>query len=171
MAGMRLVMTADTHLPVRAKDLPRQLWAAIDAADVVVHAGDWVDVSLLDAIEQRARRVIGVVGNNDGPALAARLPEVARAELDGLRLAVVHDTGPAAGRERRCAARFPDTDVLIFGHSHIPWDTVSDTGLRLLNPGSPTDRRRQPTGTFLTADVSEGQLTRVVLHRVARWPG
>jgi hypothetical protein len=171
MAGMRLVMTADTHLPVRAKDLPRQLWAAIDAADVVVHAGDWVDVSLLDAIEQRARRVIGVVGNNDGPTLAARLPEVARAELDGLRLAVVHETGPAAGRERRCAARFPDTDVLIFGHSHVPWDTVSDSGLRLLNPGSPTDRRRQPTGTFLTADVSEGQLTRVVLHRVARWPG
>ncbi|HEY3006449.1 MAG TPA: metallophosphoesterase [Micromonosporaceae bacterium] len=168
---MRLVMTADTHLPVRAKDLPRQLWAAIDAADVVVHAGDWVDVSLLDAIEQRARRVIGVVGNNDGPTLAARLPEVARAELDGLRLAVVHETGPAAGRERRCAARFPDTDVLIFGHSHVPWDTVSDSGLRLLNPGSPTDRRRQPTGTFLTADVSEGQLTRVVLHRVARWPG
>jgi hypothetical protein len=167
MAAMRLVMTADTHLPVRAKDLPPELWAAIDAADVVVHAGDWVDVSLLDAIERRARRVIGVVGNNDGPALAFRLPEVARADLDGLRLAVVHDTGPAAGRERRCAARFPDADVLVFGHSHIPWDAVAGTGLRLLNPGSPTDRRRQPTGTFLTAEVSAGRLGRVVLHRVA----
>jgi putative phosphoesterase len=163
---MRLVLTADTHVPNRARDLPAQLWAAIDAADVVVHAGDWVDVALLDAIEGRARRVIAVVGNNDGPALAARLPEVARAELDGLRFAVVHDTGPATGRERRCAARFPDCDVLVFGHSHIPWDTVAASGLRLLNPGSPTDRRRQPTGTFLTADIVAGRLDGLVLHRV-----
>ena len=163
---MRLVLTADTHVPNRARDLPAQLWAAIDAADVVVHAGDWVDVALLDAIEGRTRRVIGVVGNNDGRALVARLPEVARAELDGLRFAVVHDTGPATGRERRCAARFPDCDVLVFGHSHIPWDTVAASGLRLLNPGSPTDRRRQPTGTFLTADIVAGRLDGLVLHRV-----
>jgi uncharacterized protein len=165
---MRLVLTADTHVPKRAKDLPPDLWTAIDAADVVVHAGDWVDVALLDAVEARAARMIAVVGNNDGPPLSTRLPEVARAELDGLRLAVVHDTGPATGRERRCAARFPDCDVLVFGHSHIPWDTLAPNGMRLLNPGSPTDRRRQPTGTFLTADIIAGRLARVVLHRVPR---
>jgi predicted phosphodiesterase len=71
--------------------------------------------------------------------------------LAGLRLAVVHETGPTKGRERRCAAAFPEADVLVFGHSHIPWDSVTDTGLRLLNPGSPTDRRRQPEHTYLTA--------------------
>src|SRR6266511_1088940 len=165
---MRLVLTADTHVPKRAKDLPAALWRAIDAADVVVHAGDWVDVALLDAIEVRAARLIGVVGNNDGPALSARLPEVARAELDGLKLAVVHETGPATGRERRCAHRFGDCDVLVFGHSHIPWDTVAPSGLRLLNPGSPTDRRRQPTGTYLTATITDGALVAVELHPVPR---
>ena len=167
---MRLVLTADTHVPARAKDLPPDLWAAIDDADVVVHAGDWVDVALLDVIEARlapAQRLLAVHGNNDGPALRARLPEVARAELAGVRVAVVHETGAATGRERRCAAAYPDDDVLVFGHSHIPWDTTAPGGLRLLNPGSPTDRRRQPHHTFMTATAGGGRLTDVRLHMVA----
>ncbi|MFD6565858.1 metallophosphoesterase family protein [Micromonospora profundi] len=163
---MRLVLTADTHLPKRARDLPAQLWTAIEAADVVVHAGDWVDESLLDAMTTRSRRLVGVYGNNDGPALRARLPEVARVDLDGLRVAVVHETGPRTGREQRCAARFPDTDLLVFGHSHIPWDTVAPGGLRLLNPGSPTDRRAQPHATYLTAEIRAARLTAVELHRL-----
>jgi len=163
---MRLVLTADTHLPKRARDLPAQLWTAIEAADVVVHAGDWVDESLLDAMTARSRRLVGVYGNNDGPALRARLPEVARVDLDGLRVAVVHETGPRTGREQRCAARFPDTDLLVFGHSHIPWDTVAPGGLRLLNPGSPTDRRAQPHATYLTAEIRDARLTAVELHRL-----
>jgi putative phosphoesterase len=105
-----------------------------------VHAGDWADVATLDALERSARPLIGVYGNNDGPELRWRLPEVARAELAGLRLAVVHETGPAKGREERCAARFPDADVLVFGHSHIPWDSTAPNGLRLLIPA------RRPTG-------------------------
>ena len=157
---------ADTHVPQRARDLPEQLWRAVEKADVVVHAGDWVCVELLDALLARASRLIGVVGNNDGPFLSARLPEVATAHLDGVRLAVVHETGSARGREARCAARFPDTDVLVFGHSHIPWDTVAPTGLRLLNPGSPTDRRRQPTCSWMTAEIDDGQFGRVLLHRL-----
>jgi putative phosphoesterase len=136
-----------------------------------VHAGDWVDVSLLDVLEQRSRRLVGVFGNNDGAALRARLPEVARVELDGLRLSVVHETGAATGREKRCAAAFADADVLVFGHSHIPWDTVAPGGLRLLNPGSPTDRRRQPHCTYMTAAVDTGQLLDVQLHRVPRSGG
>jgi putative phosphoesterase len=163
---MRLVVTADTHVPQRARDLPAALWAAVDAADVVVHAGDWVEESLLDRMLARSRRLIGVYGNNDGPALRARLPEVARADLAGLRLAVVHETGGKDGRERRCAARFPGCDLLVFGHSHIPWDTVAPGGPRLLNPGSPTDRRAQPYATFVTATVASGALSDVVLHRL-----
>ncbi|MEU4695192.1 metallophosphoesterase [Actinoplanes sp. NPDC023714] len=161
---MRLVLMSDTHLPKRARDLPAELWSAVDAADVVVHAGDWVDVPLLDAFEARAARLIACYGNNDGPALRARLPEVARADLGGVRLAVVHETGPATGRENRCAARFPDADVLVFGHSHIPWDTTAASGLRLLNPGSPTDRRRQPHHTYMTATIEAGALTDVTVH-------
>src|SRR4051794_14673781 len=159
---------ADTHVPKRARDLPAELWAAVEAADVVVHAGDWVDVPLLDALERRTRRLIACHGNNDGPALRARLPEIARADLDGLRLAVVHETGPATGRERRCADRFPDADLLVFGHSHIPWDPTAPGGLRLLNPGSPTDRRRQPYATYLTATVEHGVLRDVERHDLLR---
>ncbi len=157
---------SDTHLPKRARELPEQLLAEVPCADVVIHAGDWVDLATLDLLESRSVRLIGVHGNNDGPALRARLPEVARAELDGLRLGVVHETGVAQGRERRCAERFPDLDVLVFGHSHIPWDTTTDTGLRLLNPGSPTDRRSQPHCTYMTATVSDGRLTEVELRRL-----
>ncbi|MEU7960926.1 metallophosphoesterase family protein [Micromonospora humida] len=163
---MRLLMIADTHLPRRARDLPDEVWAAVDAADVVLHAGDWVEVELLDRLADRARRLVGVYGNNDGPDLRARLPEVAEVELAGLRVAVVHETGPKTGREQRCAARFTDRDLLVFGHSHIPWDSVAPGGLRLLNPGSPTDRRAQPYATYLTAEVAAGQLDRVALHRL-----
>ncbi|MFD5074012.1 metallophosphoesterase family protein [Streptomyces sp. NPDC058371] len=163
---MRLLLMSDTHLPKRAKELPPRLLAELPLADVVIHAGDWVDMATLDLLEDRSARFIGVYGNNDGPDLRARLPEIARAELGGLRFGVVHETGAAQGRERRCAERFPDLDVLVFGHSHIPWDTTTETGLRLLNPGSPTDRRRQPHCTYLTATVADGALTDVHLHRL-----
>jgi hypothetical protein len=165
---MRLLILADTHVPSRARDLPKQVWSEVDSADVVIHAGDWIDVRLLDLLEERAERVLGVWGNNDGAELRARLPEVARAELEGVRLAVVHETGAASGREARCAAAYPLDDVLVFGHSHIPWDSTAATGLRLLNPGSPTDRRRQPYATYLTAEVASGELRDVILSRIER---
>jgi putative phosphoesterase len=163
-----LLIVADTHVPKRARDLTPALWREIEAADVVLHAGDWVDETLLDAVEARARRLVAVWGNNDHGALRERLPEVARVEVDGIRIAVVHETGTAKGREERCSAAYDDVDVLVFGHSHIPWDTTTATGLRLLNPGSPTDRRRQPHCTYLTATADDGALRDVVLHRVER---
>ena len=163
-----MVLVADTHLPKRARDLPTEVWRAIEDADVVVHAGDWVEESLLDELENRARRLVAVWGNNDHGVLRERLTEVAYAEIEGLRFGVVHETGAAKGREERCSARFPDLDVLVFGHSHIPWDTTSASGLRLLNPGSPTDRRRQPHCTYMTLTVEAGRLGAVDLHRVVR---
>jgi putative phosphoesterase len=162
---LRAVLTADTHVPRRARDLPPRLWEAIDGADVVFHAGDWVEEALLDEFERRSRHLVAVYGNNDGAGLRQRLPETAAVELAGMQFAVIHETGPANGRERRCAAQFPDADVLIFGHSHIPWDTVADPGLRLLNPGSPTDRRRQPRCTYMTADIRPG-CVEVELHQL-----
>lgn len=165
-APLRLLLMADTHVPKRARDLPAEVWAEVDRADVVLHAGDWVDVSTLDRLEQRARRLVGVAGNNDGPELHARLGEVARVMLAGVRIAVVHETGQAGSRNERMAQTYPDVDVLVFGHSHIPWDATACTGLRLLNPGSPTDRRRQPAGSYMTATINDGALSDVELHAV-----
>ncbi|MBF5082819.1 metallophosphoesterase [Quadrisphaera sp. INWT6] len=179
----RLLLLADTHVPVRARALPAQVLdavAALGPGDLLVHAGDWVHEDLLDDLLARCAttgaRLLGVAGNNDGPELHSRLPEVARADVGGLRLAVVHETGAAAGRERRCAERFGSgdqpADVLVFGHSHIPWDTTAvrpgGGALRLLNPGSPTDRRRQPACTLMTAVVDGGALHDVVLREVVR---
>lgn len=155
---VRLLLLADTHLPKRARELPEEVWRAVDESDLVVHAGDWVDEASLDALEARAPRLLAVWGNNDPEGLRARLPEVAHAVVGGLRVAVIHETGAASGREARADAAHPDVDVLVFGHSHIPWDSVSPGGLRLLNPGSPTDRRRQPACTYLTAVAEAGAL-------------
>lgn len=157
-----LVVLSDTHIPARARRLPESVRRAAGAADLIVHAGDWVGASVLDDLLQYAP-VVGVYGNNDGDDLRSRLPEVARFERDGLRFAVVHETGAAQGREARMDAAFPDIDVLVFGHSHIPWDSTTPRGVRLLNPGSPTDRRRQPVGTFLTLRVEDGALHEVEL--------
>jgi uncharacterized protein len=165
---VRLLLIADTHIPKRARDLPSRVWDEVVDADVVLHAGDWVEPGLLDQLEASAKRIVACWGNNDGAELRRRLPERADATLGGLRFTVVHETGPASGREARMAKDYPDTDVLVFGHSHIPWDTTARTGLRLLNPGSPTDRRRQPFCTYMTATVNNGALSDVVLHTLER---
>ena len=170
----RLLLVADTHVPKRARQLPAQVWDAVEQADVVFHAGDWVVPELLDEFEQRSRQLVAVYGNNDGEELRSRLPEVARVTIEGVRFAMIHETGAATGREKRADANFPETDVLVFGHSHIPWDTTSPVGLRLLNPGSPTDRRRQPVCTYMTVVVDAGQVLDVELVTVRnrlRGPG
>jgi uncharacterized protein len=165
---LRLLLVSDTHVPKRARELPAQVWAAVESADVVFHAGDWVSAEVLDEFERRSRRLVAVYGNNDGPELRRRLPESVNVVLEGVRFAVVHETGTAKGRNERAEALFPDADVLVFGHSHIPWDTTSPRGLRLLNPGSPTDRRRQPVCTYMTAIVDGGLLRQVELAEVRR---
>jgi putative phosphoesterase len=162
----RLLLIADTHVPKRARQLPAQVWDAVEQTDVVFHAGDWVEPELLNEFEQRSSQLVAVYGNNDGEELRARLPEVARVTIEGVHFAMIHETGAATGREKRADANFPDTDVLVFGHSHIPWDTTSPGGLRLLNPGSPTDRRRQPVCTYMTVLVDAGQVLDVELVTV-----
>ena len=159
----RLLVVADTHVPKRARDLPAEVWRAVAKADLVVHAGDWVDVRLLDELEARSARLVACWGNNDHGELRERLPEVARVELGGLAWGVVHETGARTRREERMRAAYPDLDVLVFGHSHIPWDTAH-AGLRLLNPGSPTDRRRMPACTYMTCTVGAGAITDLELH-------
>ncbi|WP_432495529.1 metallophosphoesterase family protein [Kineococcus gypseus] len=170
-AAVRLLLLADTHLPRRARELPAQVWAAVDAADVVVHAGDWVDAATVEALAARARRLVGVAGNNDGPDVRALVPAFASFTAGGVRFGVVHETGAAAGRERRCDALHAGAlDVLVFGHSHVPWDSTTASGLRLLNPGSPTDRRRQPACTYLTLTAAGGAVRDVVLHALPPRP-
>lgn len=162
-----LVLLSDTHLPKRAKDLPPELWADIASADLVVHAGDWVDLATMDLLQERSRDLLAVRGNNDH-GFEDRLPLVATRRVEDLRFAVVHETGAATGRERRAVLDHPDVDVLVFGHSHIPWDSTAANGMRLLNPGSPTDRRRQPDHTWMRCTV-DGTDLRVSLVR--RAPG
>lgn len=149
----RMLLLADTHVPKRARRLPDAVLRAVEEADVVVHAGDWVDAATLDLLEARARVLHGVWGNNDGSELRARLPEVARFRVESVDIAVVHETGPSRQREERMDQAHPGVDLLVFGHSHIPWDTVSPRGMRLLNPGSPTDRRRQPVCTLMWVEI------------------
>jgi putative phosphoesterase len=160
---VHLLLLADTHLPRRARDLPLEVWREVERAVLVVHAGVWVALALLDELTERAAAVLGCWGNNDGPELRARLPEVGRVEIEGVRLGVVHETGASTGRDARMDKQHPDLDVLVFGHSHIPWDTVTPAGMRLLNPGSPTDRRRQPACTYMTMELEAGRVD-VTLH-------
>jgi uncharacterized protein len=158
----RLLLVSDTHIPGRARRLPDPVLRAADAADLVVHAGDWVSEAVLAELRQHGD-VLGVWGNNDPDDLRAELPEVARREIEGVRFAVVHETGARARREARMDRVFPDDDVLVFGHSHIPWDSRTPRGLRLLNPGSPTDRRRQPRHTMMSVVVADGVVREVDL--------
>ena len=126
-------------------------------ADLILHAGDVCTAAVLDELAQYAP-VTAVVGNNDGPDVAAwGAAETAALSVAGLRVAMIHDSGQAAGRLARMRTRFPEADLVVFGHSHIPLDAAAE-GFRIFNPGSPTDRRRQPHGTLGLLGVEDGTL-------------
>jgi uncharacterized protein len=154
---LRVVALADTHAPRRWKSCPPPVAEQLRQADVILHAGDVCIAAVLDELAQYAP-VLAVIGNNDGPDVAAwGATPTLQADLDGLRVAMIHDSGPAAGRPQRMRRRFPGAGLVVFGHSHIPLD-VSAAGTRIFNPGSPTDRRRQPLGTVGVLHIEAGRL-------------
>ncbi|HPF82304.1 metallophosphoesterase family protein, partial [Nostocoides australiense] len=156
---MQVVVLADTHAPRRWKGIPEGLGAPLSRAEVILHAGDVCTPDVLDALAGFAP-VHAVLGNNDGPAVAAwGAPESLELVLGGVRMAMIHDSGARQGRGRRMRRRFPDADLVVFGHSHIPFDGVED-GVHLFNPGSPTDRRRQPAGTYGVLQLADGVVVR-----------
>jgi uncharacterized protein len=142
--------------------------ARLEGVDLILHAGDVCRAWVLDELSAFAP-VRAVLGNNDTPDVAAwGAPETLSLDLDGLHAAMIHDAGPAQGRARRMRRRFPLADLVVFGHSHIPLalDQPGDKGPRLLNPGSPTDRRRQPHGTMGLLRVEAGELVEARIIRV-----
>jgi uncharacterized protein len=159
---VRVVVLADTHAPRRWRACPPTVARELRGADLILHAGDVCTALVLTELAQYAP-VAAVLGNNDG-ADVARWGATPTAELtlDGLAVAMLHDSGPAAGRLARMRRRFPRADLVVFGHSHIPLDE-SGYGLRIFNPGSPTDRRRQPHGTLGLLRIEDGVLAEAVI--------
>jgi putative phosphoesterase len=154
---LRVAVVSDTHAPRFWKAVPPAVAEQLDGVDVILHAGDVCLPSVLDELAAYAP-VHVVAGNNDGPEVEAwGAPPTLEIALDGLRVAMIHDSGSKDGRARRMRKRFPDADLVVFGHSHIPWDTEQD-GQRLFNPGSPTDKRRQPRGTMGRLVIDDGRL-------------
>ena len=151
---MLIVVIADTHIPRRAKVLPREVLSHLEHADLILHAGDLMDPTLFAALAAYAP-VKAVRGNLDLPE--ADLPDTLEFEFGGVPVAMIHDSGPKKGRRNRMRRRFPEARVVVFGHSHIPW-LEDENGLLLLNPGSPTDKRRQPDHTFALLDVEGGSV-------------
>jgi putative phosphoesterase len=165
--AMRVVVLSDTHSPRFWTRCPPAVAGHLEGADLILHAGDVCVASVLDELATFAP-VRVVLGNNDGPDVAAwGAPEILELDLDGLRIGMIHDAGPKDGRLRRMRRRFPQADLVIFGHSHIPLD-VADDELRILNPGSPTDKRRQPSGTLAELIIDDGRLASAKILAVSR---
>ena len=155
---MNLAIISDTHLPRGARALPEACLARLRSADLILHAGDLATLAVLAEFEALGPPVRAVCGNVDDAAVRAHLPAERTVEADGARVAVVHDAGPAAGRLARLRARFPTADAVVFGHSHIPLHESKPDGFQIFNPGSPTDRRRQPRHTMGVAEAVGGEL-------------
>jgi uncharacterized protein len=152
-----VAVISDTHLPRGARRLPEACLERCRAADAILHAGDFSSSAFLEELEGLGPPVCSVWGNADEPALRARLPEQLVVELDGCRIGLVHVPGPAAGRQARLVARFPGCDAVVFGHTHLPVVERFE-GVWLLNPGSPTERRRGPCHAMLLLEVSAGEI-------------
>jgi putative phosphoesterase len=154
---VRVVVLSDTHAPRRWRQCPPQVAGHLRGADLILHAGDVCTAAVLTELAEYAP-VVAVAGNNDGPDVAAwGAAETAELDLGGLSVAMIHDSGPKTGRLARMRRQFPSADLVVFGHSHIPLDE-SAGGLRIFNPGSPTDRRRQPQGTIGLLRIEAGHL-------------
>jgi uncharacterized protein len=155
---VQLAIISDTHMPRGQRRLPDACLTRLAAADAIVHAGDLCTLEVLAQLRELGPPVTAVAGNVDEPAVAAVLPQTARLRFGDATIAIVHDAGPRAGRSARMARRFPDADAVIFGHSHLPLIAdASDPGRpTLVNPGSPTERRRSPHHTMALATVPAG---------------
>ena len=159
-------MLSDTHAPRRWRTCPPRVAEHLRGADLILYAGDVCTAAVLDELAQYAP-VTAVAGNNDGPDVTAwGAAQTAELTVAGLRVAMVHDSGPAANRVARLRRGFPAADLVVFGHSHIPLD-MSGYGLRIFNPGSPTDRRRQPAGTIGVLRIDEGRLAEAAIIAVS----
>jgi uncharacterized protein len=158
---MRLAIISDTHLPRGTRALPEACVTRMRAADLILHAGDLIALSVLQELEALGPPVAAVSGNVDRAEVIARVPARRVVELPGdVRIGMVHDAGPARGRLVRQRAAFPDCAAVVFGHSHIPLHEATPDGtFQLFNPGSPTDRRRQPRHTMGEATLNGGRLS------------
>jgi putative phosphoesterase len=153
---LRLVVISDTHLPRGARRLPDECLRALEQADLILHAGDFVSFAVLEELRALAP-VEGVYGNMDDTALRATLPDREVVLAEGVRIGLVHDPGPRVEREARLAGAFPDCGAVVYGHTHIP-QVAKRAGVWILNPGSPTERRRGPSRAFLLLDVTDTEL-------------
>jgi putative phosphoesterase len=155
---VQIAIISDTHLPRGERRLPRECLDRLRAAELIVHAGDLVRLSVLRELE-RLGPVVAVHGNVDDPAVRAVLPAQTVLETTGVRIGIVHDGGASQGRLPRLRARFPDTAAVIFGHSHLPLHEQDGDGFQIFNPGSPIERRRAPHCTMGIAHVEDGRVT------------
>jgi uncharacterized protein len=156
---VELAIISDTHMPRRGRGLPRDCVKRLTSADLILHAGDFMEASVLEQIAALGPPVHAVRGNVDSVELQARLPLTRIVEAAGARIAMVHDAGPAAGRLERLRRRFPDTQAVVFGHSHMPLLELDRDGrFAIFNPGSPTERRRSPQHTMGVATAADGRV-------------
>ncbi len=155
---MEIAIVSDTHMPRGDRRLPASCEAVLRRADLIVHAGDFWSLAVVDEIGSLGT-VVGVHGNVDEPAVRAALPETVRIEAGRWRIGVIHDAGPARGRLERLRKRFPDADAVVFGHSHLPLLERGPGGFQIFNPGSPTERRRAARHTMGIAHAREAELS------------
>ena len=154
---MLVAVVADTHLPRGSRALPPECVRRLAAADLILHAGDHSSVASLEALRALGPPVEAVFGNADEPALRAMLPKKLVVEAGGARIGLVHDAGPRVGREERLRGEFPGCDAVVYGHTHLP-QIERQAGVWILNPGSPTERRRAPARSMLELRIGQGEL-------------
>jgi putative phosphoesterase len=155
---VELAVISDTHMPRGPRHLPPECVRRLGAADLIVHAGDLSTLEVLEELRALGE-VVAVHGNVDAADVRTLLPATAVVVVGGHRVAVIHDAGPARGRLDRLRRRFPEADAVVFGHSHIPLLERAEDGFQIVNPGSPTERRRAPHHTMAVASLAEGELS------------
>jgi putative phosphoesterase len=154
---MRIAIISDTHMPRGDRRIPASCLDRCRDADAILHAGDLIDVPVLELLRGLGPPLHAIHGNVDTAAIRALLPARVEVELDGVRIGMIHAAGPAASRLSRLRTAFPRCQAVVFGHTHMPEHGEQD-GFQMFNPGSPTERRRAPLHTMGLARIADGAI-------------
>jgi uncharacterized protein len=154
----RVAIISDTHLPRGMRVLPEECVTRLAQAELVLHAGDFVTVAVLDDLREIGPPVEGIHGNMDEPQLKQLLPKQRVVEVADVRIGMVHNPGPRNGREARLASRFANCHAVVYGHTHVP-QVERFEDVWILNPGSPTERRTAPVHAMIELTVTGSEVT------------
>jgi hypothetical protein len=153
---VKILVLSDTHIPRVAQDLPDNIYTEIKSADMILHAGDFIDIEVFENLK-KLKKLHAVYGNMDSPDLRRILKDKEVVQAGKFRIGLIHGYGAPKDIMETVKKEFTNVDAIVFGHSHAAMNAVKD-GILFFNPGSPTDTVFASAKTYGILEVTDKKI-------------